>query len=77
MAREPRREATNLSVPGDLVTRARALGLNLSAVFEAALTAAVRTRERERWLEENRSAIDAYNEHVEADGVFSDQWRTF
>lgn len=30
-----------------------------------------------KWLAENREAIDAYNEHVEADGVFSDGLRGF
>ena len=29
------------------------------------------------WLEENRQAIAAYNEHVAANGVFSDGLRSF
>jgi post-segregation antitoxin (ccd killing protein) len=33
--------------------------------------------ESDRWLTENREAIAAYNEHVEAHGVFSDGVRAF
>ena len=36
-----------------------------------------RFRLAEQWLEENRSAIESYNEHVEEHGVFSDGVRGF
>lgn len=29
------------------------------------------------WLKENRPALEAYNEHVEKDGVFSEGLRSF
>ena len=51
--------------------------INLSQAFEAGLHAAIRQRRREDWLKDNRGAIDAYNEHIEADGVFSDGLRSF
>ncbi len=35
------------------------------------------SREKDDWLEANREAIDAYNAHVERDGVFSEDLRTF
>ena len=38
---------------------------------------AFRQREREAWLEENREAIEAYNEHVAQHGVFSTGLRGF
>jgi antitoxin CcdA len=34
-------------------------------------------RQRELWLEENREAIQAYNEHVAQHGVFSTGRRGF
>jgi len=34
-------------------------------------------RQREEWLRKNRAALDAYNEHVEKHGVFSDELRSF
>lgn len=71
------KKATNLSVDARLLGEARELGINLSATLEQALVEALRERQRERWLAENRAAIDAYNEHVERHGVFSDGLRTF
>jgi len=68
---------TNLSVRADLVRAARALGLNLSEVLEAALEQAVRDRARDAWQAENQDAIDGYNARVERHGGFSDAWRKF
>jgi antitoxin CcdA len=72
-----RKKAANLSVDDRLLERARRLKLNLSEVFEAGLQEAIRRREAEEWLQRNREALDAYNEHVEKDGVFSDGMRSF
>jgi antitoxin CcdA len=72
-----RKKAANLSVDERLLEQARHLKLNLSQVFEAGLTEAIRQRQREEWLKKNRAALDAYNEHVEKHGVFSDGVRSF
>ena len=72
-----RKKATNLSIDGDLIDQARRLKLNLSQVLEAGLVDAVRRHERAQWLEKNRAALDAYNEHIEKHGVFSDGLRSF
>jgi antitoxin CcdA len=72
-----RKKAANLSVDRELLERARGLKLNLSQVFEAGLNDAIRQRLREEWLRQNRAALDAYNEHVEKDGVFSEGLRGF
>jgi antitoxin CcdA len=37
----------------------------------------LRLKKRERWIAENRAAIGAYNEHVEKNGVFGDDVRSF
>ena len=71
------KKAANLSVNADLLSRARELNINLSATLEQALIQALEQRRREQWLDRNRDAIDAYNEHVEAHGVFSAGIRSF
>ena len=71
------KKAANLSVNADLLSRARELNINLSATLEQALIQALEQRRREEWLDRNRDAIDAYNEHVEAHGVFSAGIRSF
>ncbi|TBU98593.1 type II toxin-antitoxin system CcdA family antitoxin [Stutzerimonas kirkiae] len=71
------KRAANLSVNGDLLSKAKALDINLSATLEQALAEALKKKQREQWLAENRTAITAYNEYVEAQGVFSDDLRSF
>jgi antitoxin CcdA len=71
------KRATNLSINSELLKLARDLDISLSATMEMALAGAVKTRQRERWIAENRDAMIAYNEHVEANGVFSDGLRGF
>jgi len=72
-----RKKATNLSIDNDLLDRAKRLKLNLSQVVETGLVEAIRRHERAQWLEKNRAALDAYNDHVEKHGVFSDGLRSF
>ena len=72
-----RKKAANLSVDEGLLERARRLKLNLSQVLEAGLAEAIRLHEATEWLRKNRAALEAYNEHVEKHGVFSDGLRSF
>jgi antitoxin CcdA len=74
---ETPKRAANLSVNADLLNRAKAMQINLSAVFEQALAQILKQRQQEQWLAENRAAIAAYNEDVEQNGVFSDGARSF
>ena len=71
------KKATNLSINSDLLRKARELDINLSSALEQALEQIVKRRLYETWLEENRAAIESYNEHVERRGVFSDGVRGF
>ena len=71
------KKPTNLSVNGDLLAKARVLGINLSATLERALAAELAARERERWLAVHGPAMAAYNADVEKDGAFSDGLRSF
>jgi antitoxin CcdA len=64
-------------VDDQLLERAKRLKLNLSEVFEEGLAHAIRQREAEEWLKRNRAALDAYNEHVEEHGAFSEALRSF
>jgi antitoxin CcdA len=71
------RKPTNLSVNEDLLARARAHNINLSATLEQALVEALRRKEREAWLAENQAAIERYNERIAEHGAFSDTLRSF
>lgn len=72
-----RKRAANLSVDGELLEKARALGINLSQVLDGELRRLVREAETAAWLEENREAIEAYNKRVAEEGLWSDGIRAF
>ena len=71
------KKPTNVSINSDLLTKAKALKINVSATLETALADIVAVRQRELWKEENRSAIEAYNQLVEETGVAGDGMRSF
>lgn len=68
---------TNVSINEGLLRAAKQLDINLSATLERAVEAEIRARRRERWLADNREALEAYNARVEREGVFSDGLRSF
>jgi len=53
------------------------LEITPSPTREEDLAEEIRKKNRERWLEENREAIEAYNDLVAKHGVFSDGLRGF
>jgi len=71
------KKSANLSINADLLQKAKALDINLSATLEAALAAEVKRRRAEQWLTDNKASLDAYNVFVEKHGVFSDGLRGF
>ncbi|MCB4743382.1 MAG: type II toxin-antitoxin system CcdA family antitoxin [Sulfurovum sp.] len=71
------KKATNVTINSDLLQKAKSYKINISKNFEAYLAEVVKKKEEEQWLEENREAIDAYNERIEKEGLFSDEHRRF
>ena len=67
----------NLSLDSDLVEKARAYGVNVSAVAEDALRLRIGREEAQRWLDENREAIAAQNAWIAEKGLFSDEFRNW
>mgnify|MGYP000138712440 FL=1 len=75
-AQAPKR-ATNVSINSDLLAKARALKINLSATLERALSEQLARQQEAAWRQENAEAIEAYNRFVEMHGCFSDATRSF
>ena len=71
------KRAANVSINQGLLEEAKALDINLSATLERALEEEVRARKRQRWLAENREAIEAYNRRIARDGLAGDHVRAF
>jgi antitoxin CcdA len=76
-ATRSKKTPTNVSVRAHLVARAKELGLNLSALLEAALEQAIRDADRAKWQAESKEAIDHYNARIRKNGLFSDRYRKF
>lgn len=73
MAKKP----VNLTADPALLKEARALGLNLSEIFEKGVAEAVAERRRERWIADNKDALEAHNRYMERHGLFGDGKRLF
>lgn len=71
------RRATNVSLPSELIEEARQLDINISQACERGLEEQVRRIRSEKWIEENREAIDYWNGWVEENGLPLAQYRQF
>ena len=71
------RAKVNLTIEAEVAREARALGVNMSRVAEAAIAAAARAERNRRWREENRAALDAYGREVAREGLPLARFRSF
>lgn len=74
--RAPRR-ATNVSLPEDLLSEAKALKINISQAAEAGVAQAIARTRSEHWLAENQEAIESSNAFVEKYGLPLAKYRMF
>lgn len=70
--------SVTLSIDDDLLKQARQAGLDLAAVVERALRVEVNRQNLSRqWREDNRATIEAWNEEIRTNGLWSDGLRPF
>jgi antitoxin CcdA len=60
---------TNVTLDSELLAVARAFELNVSAIAEGALEAAVKAERGRRWAEENAEAIEQRRRWIEEHGL--------
>jgi antitoxin CcdA len=77
-------ERVTIELDAESIAAAEAAGIDLSQLLVEALRrrlpnlhAAERAELDRRWQEENRQAIEAYNQFIEEHGLFSEGMRTF
>lgn len=63
------RKPTNVTLPADLVSEAKRLGINVSQACEAGLAGEVSKKLSEEWKRENKEAIESSNEYVRKHGL--------
>ncbi len=67
----------NLSINAKTLEQAKALGINLSQAVDGFLAEEVKRRYWERWNEDNKEAIAAYNARIAKEGLPLAKYRTF
>ena len=71
------KKATNLSPNSKVLEVAREMGMNVSQTVDELLAAEVKRRYWERWNEDNKDAIAAYNARIAKDGLPLAKYRTY
>ena len=72
----PRIKVT-LTLDAEVAEEARALGLNMSRLAEAAIVEATRLERNRLWCEANAAALKAYADEVERRGLPLARFRSF
>ena len=67
----------NLTLDAEVAQSARALGLNMSRLAEAAIAEATRIERNRQWREANAAALHAYAQEVEDEGLPLAGYRSF
>lgn len=70
-----RKRPTNLSLSMELVEAAREFDINVSEACERGLAVEVTRAREQKWLAENRSALLAWNDWIEQNGMPYDEYR--
>lgn len=71
------RKPTNITLPQQLLERARQLDINVSRASERGIRDEIREVEARRWAEENAELVAAYTNMVKRDGLPLAKYRTF
>ena len=71
----PAKQRANVTIDRATLTAARELGLNVSAVSEAALAEAVRQARGQAWAEENAEALARRRAWLDENGMPLARWQ--
>lgn len=71
------KKATNVSLSAELVEEAKKLGINVSEACQSGLAAEVKRTCEAAWKEENRAAIESWNDYTRKNGLPLAKYRRF
>jgi antitoxin CcdA len=72
-----RRTRVKIRIDKDLLDEAANLGIDVNTLADDVLRQAIKKEKDRRWQAEHADVIAWYNEHIERDGIFGEEWRTF
>jgi antitoxin CcdA len=76
-AAEPGRKRVRVHIAEELLAEAAELGVDVNVFAENLLRERIKQERIKRWQVEHADLIAWYNEHIEKDGIFGEEWRTF
>ena len=68
---------TTVRISADLLQFAKFADINLSKTLEGALLALQVEEAKRLWLAENTEALEDYNDRIDRDGVFGEEFQRF
>jgi antitoxin CcdA len=71
------RRATTVSIAADLIDEAKQLDINISQACKKGLVAEVKKARDDKWIVENREAIQFWNDYVDKNGLPLEKYRMF
>ncbi len=71
------KKATNLSLNSKVLEEARRMEINISQTVDVLLANEIQRRYWDKWNEQNKDAIDAYNTRVAEHGLALAKYRTW
>jgi antitoxin CcdA len=71
------RKSTNVTLPPEVLDRAKELGINLSRASERGVREEIQEAEARRWADDNAELVAAYAAMVDRDGLPLAKFRTF
>jgi antitoxin CcdA len=71
------RKSTNVTLPPEMLERAKQLGINLSRASERGVREEIQEAEARRWAEDNAELVAAYTAMVDRDGLPLAKYRSF
>src|SRR5437762_158451 len=71
------KRAVNLAIDAEILTAAKAQGVNLSQVLEEELRRLTKKAREAKWQEENREAFESHNRFIEKHGIWSEKYRSW
>lgn len=69
------KKAVNVSLDETVLAKARAGGMNLSALLERSVLAEAKAQEIAQWRRKNADAIREANEELERNGLWNEPYR--
>ena len=69
--------SVKVRIDNNLLKEAAELGIDIDTIAEHLLRETIKQEKVKRWQAEHADVIAWYNEHIEKDGIFGEEWRTF